>query len=174
MVYSSAYTPSIMVYITDRGAHIEVAVSATVLPVELNILPHNGITFGQCLMGKHIKQKFTIQNASNSLPIHYTIKPIAHYKISRHKGRIDAGGKQELEVMFMPRQMGTLNSQYHINVIAPSSIKSTPDKVIYSTTLKVSGVGISPMRDKVSKLPQDLSSDRAASIRPHDRRQLIK
>ena len=74
----------------------------------------------------------------------------------------------------MTRQMGTLNSQYHINVIAPSSLKTTPDKVIYSTVLKISGVGISPMKDKPYKLPHALSSDRAASIRPHDRRELIK
>jgi len=163
------------VCIADRGAHIEVAVSATVLPVELNVLPQKNITFGQCVMGKHIKQKFSIQNASDSLPIYYKIKPIAHYKINHHKGRIDPECKQELEVVFLPRQMGTLNSQYHINVIAPSlSLKTTPDKVIYSTVLNVSGVGISPMRDKPYNLPHALSSDRAASIRPHDRRQLIK
>jgi len=148
-----------------------------VLPVELNILPQNNITFGQCVMGKHIKQKFSIQNASDSLPIYYKIKPIAHYKISHHKGRIDPDCKQELEVVFMPRQMGTLNSQYHINVIAPSSLKTTPDKVIYSTVLKLSGVGVSPMKDKPYKLlhhPHALSSNRTASIRPHDRRELIK
>ena len=144
------------------------------LPVELNILPQNNVTFGHCIMGKHIKQKFSIQNTSDSLPVHYKIKPIAHYKISRRKGRIDPECKQELEVVFMPRQMGTLDSQYCIDVIAPSSLRTTTDKVIYSTVLKVSGVGISPMIDKPSKLPHAVSSDRAASIRPHDRRQFIK
>ena len=71
--------------------------------------------------------------------------------------------------------MGTLNSQFCINVIAasPSSIK--PDRVIYSTCLKVLGAGTFVTKDSPSMpLPYAASGDRAASIRPHDRRELIK
>ena len=160
----------------ERGAHIEVAVSATVLPVELNILPKNCLTFGSCVIGKHVKQKCSIQNASKSLPVHYVVKPIAHYKISHHKGKISPGAKQDVEIVFMPRQMGTLNSQFCINVIATNPSNAKPeDKVIYSTYLKLIGVGVSVTKEKSSKpLLYTLSSDRAASIRPHDRRQQIK
>ena len=159
----------------ERGAHIEVAVSATVLPVELNILPNDCLTFGSCVMGKRIKQKCSIENASKSLPVHYTIKPIAHYKINCHKGKINPGAKQNMEIVFVPRQMGSLNSQFCINVIAasPSSIK--PDRVIYSTCLKVMGTGTFVIKDNSSKpLSYAVSDDRATSIRPHDRRALIK
>lgn len=159
----------------ERGAHIEVAVSATVLPVELNILPTNCLTFGSCIMGKHIKQKCSIENTSKSLPVHYVVKPIAHYKISCPKGKISPGAKQDVEIVFVPRQMGTLNSQFCINVIAMSPSSIQPDQVIYSTYLKV--IGTSTLATK-AKSPKSLSyallSDTATSIRPHDRRQLIK
>ena len=161
--------------LVERGAHIEVAVSATVLPVELNILPNNCLNFGSCVMGERVKQKCSIQNASKSLPVHYTIKLIAHYKINSHKGKIGPGAKQDLEIIFIPRQMGTLNSQFCIKVIAstPSNIKS--DRVIYSTCLNVIGTGTFITKENSSKPPSyTLIGDRATSVRPHDRRKLIK
>ena len=126
-------------------------------------------------MGKSIKQKCSIENASRSLPIHYVVKAIAHYKISCHKGKINPGTKQDMEIVFMPRQMGILNSQFCINVMAvsPSSIK--PDTVIHSACLKVMGAGTFVTKERsIKPLPYALSSDRATSIRPHDRRQVIK
>lgn len=126
-------------------------------------------------MGKHITQICSIENASNSLPVHYVVKPIAHYKISSHKGKISPGGKQDMEIVFMPRQMGNLNSQFCINVMAMSPSSTKPDQVIYSTYLKVIGTGTFVTKEKSSKpLPYTLSGDRAGSIRPHDRRQLVK
>lgn len=163
-------------YTVERGAHVEVAVSATVLPVELNILPKNCLTFGSCVIGKHIKQKCSIHNASRSLPVHFVVKQIAHYKISCQKGKIGPGAKQDVEVVFKPRQIGALNSQFCINVMAMSSSSTKPDSVIYSTCLKVIGTGISADTKECSLKSRQyaLSGDRAASIRPHDRRQLIK
>ena len=159
----------------EKGAHVEVAVSATVLPVELNILPKDCLTFGSCVMGKHIKQKCSIENASKSLPVHYTIKPIAHYKISCRKGKINPGAKQDVEIVFVPRQMGTLNSQFCINVIAMSPFSTKPDRVIYSACLKVIGAGIFVTKESSSNpLSYAVLGDRAASIRPHNRRELIK
>ena len=160
----------------EGGAHIEVAVSATVLPVELNILPKNCLTFGSCVMGKRIKQKCSIENASKSLPVHYTIKPIAHYTISCHKGKISPGTKQDVEIVFIPRQMGTLNSQFCVNVMAASPSSTKPDRVIYSTYLKVIGAGTFVTKENSSRAPQPyaLIGERAASIRPHDRRELVK
>jgi len=146
-----------------------------VLPVELNILPTNCLTFGSCVIGKHIKQKCSIENTSKSLPVHYVVKPIAHYKISCHKGDISPGAKEDVEIVFVPRQMGTLNSQFCVNVIATSPSSPQPDKIIYSTCLKVNGTGILATKEKSSKsLSYALLNDTATSIRPHDRRQLIK
>lgn len=159
----------------ERGAHIEIAVSATVLPVELNILPKNCLSFGSCNMGKHVKRKCSIQNVSKSLPVHYVVKPIAHYKISCHKGKINAGAKQDMEIVFAPRQMGNLNSQFCIDVMATSPFNTKPDKVIYSTCLKVIGIGTVVTKEKSFKTqPYAVLGDRATSIRPHDSKQLIK
>lgn len=117
---------------------VEVAITGTVLPVQVSIVPEKNFDFGECATGDSVSILSTIQNDSPLLPAAFSITRVAHFKGKPSHGVLSPGQKADLLLTFCPSQMGSLKNRLHVDVhgVGHRSSQSAP---IVSIPISVTG-----------------------------------
>ncbi|XP_076799523.1 cilia- and flagella-associated protein 47-like isoform X2 [Clavelina lepadiformis] len=96
---------------------IEVAVTATAIPVLINIQPSNTFDFGEVLCGDHSSVLCTLTNESALLPLNIKCKKVAHFNVIPAQAKISPGSSQDIMISFQPNQAGTFDPLQMIDVL---------------------------------------------------------
>merc|ERR1712136_581063 len=96
---------------------VEVAVTATAVPVLVNIQPSNTFDFGEILCGDHTSALCTLTNESSLLPLHVQCRKVAHFNVLPQQAKINPGKSQDIMISFQPNQAGSFQPIQLINVI---------------------------------------------------------
>lgn len=82
--------------------------TATAMPVLLNIVPKTHIAFGTCDLGAKVDKQLTLTNQSTSMSVSYRFRRIAQFATKPLSGRIKPQQIQEAIVSFVPKQIGEI------------------------------------------------------------------
>lgn len=93
------------------GKFAEVALTATALPVLLDISPSDSLDFGECPVGESVDTLCTIRNESFLLPAIFQFRRIAHFSARPLNGKISPGQTQDVVFSFVPKQVGQYKFQ---------------------------------------------------------------
>lgn len=112
------------------------------------------------------------------LPIDFCCQKLAHYKCSPSAGKILPGKAVEMNVTFLPKQLGPLNFKLQIDVMGPvkdaSSSSSSRRAVVCTTVVELKGSGAVGERRRERKREEVAHpNDLATSVRPHDGKTVI-
>ena len=161
-------------YILFNTTGVELGVTVSALPVDISSTPSKQLHFGPSSTGLPHYKQFILYNNSDTLPINYIIRIPAHYKIQPNKGNLSPGAKEEFNVVFHPKQFGGLNGSLIVDVLGKFGEKK---EVIYSHSVSLVGSGIvaeSVCKRKETKTNEATLNDLSCSIRPHDKRVIVR
>ncbi|XP_078698604.1 cilia- and flagella-associated protein 47-like isoform X8 [Branchiostoma floridae x Branchiostoma belcheri] len=124
---------------------VEVAITATALPILVNLSPHNALDFHECPVGEHVDALCTLRNESTMLPLMYKFRKIAHYSSTPYKGKIGPGEGQDLVFSFAPKQVGNLRSNMVMDIVGYRANEDDPARLIkqavHSFPVELNGIG---------------------------------
>lgn len=96
---------------------VEVAVTATAVPVLVNIQPSNIFNFGEVQCGETSHSVCTLVNESSLLPLNVEFRKVAHFDVTPMQGMIPAGKSKDISITFHPNQAGTFQPIQIIDVM---------------------------------------------------------
>jgi hypothetical protein len=101
---------------TGDDPRVEIAITGTALPVQVDILPEKTLEFGECATGDTISILTAIQNDSPLLPAAFSVNRVAYFKAKPSHGVLSPGQKADLFLTFCPTHMGLLKTKLNIDV----------------------------------------------------------
>ncbi|XP_064627283.1 cilia- and flagella-associated protein 47-like isoform X2 [Lineus longissimus] len=126
-----------------EGSFLEVAVTGTALPVQLNFSPQTKLDFDECPVGEHVDTLCMIKNESAVLPALFQFRRIAHFSMRPPNGTLPPGGSQEILFSFTPNQVGTFKPNLTMDVIGQVADNRNPFmshlEVIHSMNIQLQG-----------------------------------
>ncbi|KAH9504693.1 Cilia- and flagella-associated protein 47 [Bulinus truncatus] len=127
-----------------EGSQLEVALTATALPVLMSISPAAKFDFGECPVGEHADVLCTVRNESKLLPALFEFRRIAHFTAHPPNGKIFPGQTQDVIISFTPKQVGTFKPELLLDIIGEVADKihaaDSHAEVIYTLPIKLAGV----------------------------------
>lgn len=93
-------------YELSTGVRLEVALTATALPVKLTVRPQTTFDFGECPVKEHVDMLCTLLNTSDSMPVTFQFRRLAHFTSHATNGKIEPGESQDVIFSFAPNQVG--------------------------------------------------------------------
>ncbi|XP_059580365.1 cilia- and flagella-associated protein 47 [Alligator mississippiensis] len=96
---------------------VELALTGSGLPVILTFSPGPVINFMDCFMGENTQILCTLKNVSESLPVTYSFRKIAHFRICPRKGKIKEKCDKDVMFSFSPTQVGTFKVKQVVDII---------------------------------------------------------
>ncbi|NXE20297.1 CFA47 protein, partial [Ardeotis kori] len=97
--------------------HTELALTGSGLPVMLTFNPGLVIKFADCFLGEQTEVLCTLKNDSESLPVTFSFRKIAHFNISPEKGKIKKKSTKDVIFSFSPHQIGTFKVKQVVDII---------------------------------------------------------
>ncbi|XP_010119416.1 PREDICTED: uncharacterized protein CXorf22 homolog, partial [Chlamydotis macqueenii] len=95
----------------------ELALTGSGLPVMLTVNPGRVIKFVDCYLGEQTEVLCTLKNDSESLPVTFSFRKIAHFNISPEKGKIKKKSTKDVIFSFSPHQIGTFKVKQVVDII---------------------------------------------------------
>ncbi|PVD28193.1 hypothetical protein C0Q70_10779 [Pomacea canaliculata] len=130
-------------HFSTTGKFAEVALTATALPVLLDISPSDSLDFGECPVGESVDTLCTIRNESFLLPAIFQFRRIAHFSARPLNGKISPGQTQDVVFSFVPKQVGTFKPLMLLDVLGQTADTYNPSltnlEVISTLSTRVSG-----------------------------------
>nr|XP_039264663.1 cilia- and flagella-associated protein 47-like isoform X2 [Styela clava] len=112
---------------------VEIAVTATAVPVLVNIQPSNIFNFEEVPCGETSKAVCTLVNESTLLPLRVEFRKVAHFDVAPMQGIIPAGRSKDIFITFQPHQAGTFQPIQIIDVMGEILV----DENMYDRTPKL-------------------------------------
>ncbi|XP_068773049.1 cilia- and flagella-associated protein 47 isoform X2 [Struthio camelus] len=97
--------------------HMELALTGSGLPVMLTFNPGPVINFMDCFLGEQSEVLCRLRNESESLPITFSFRKIAHFNISPEKGKIKKHSTKDVMFSFSPHQIGVFKMKQVVDII---------------------------------------------------------
>ena len=168
----------------ENGAHLEIALTGSALPVMLEIQPSQRLDFGTSLMGCPVEALITMRNNSDILPVNFCFRRIAHFTATPDSGMVRPGHSQDVLMRFLPSQYGTFKVTQYIDIIGHVANARNPllsyMEVIHTISLSLRGscdpktrlpepkynMGITPLIHNEVGIFAETRFDEAASLKP--------
>ncbi|NXG11521.1 CFA47 protein, partial [Sakesphorus luctuosus] len=97
--------------------HVDLALTGSGLPVMISFNPGPEINFMDCYLGEQTQVLCTLKNESESLPVTFSFRKVAHFHISPEKGKIKKKSVKDVMISFSPRQIGIFKMKQIIDII---------------------------------------------------------
>ncbi|NWX34587.1 CFA47 protein, partial [Notiomystis cincta] len=102
---------------SSHSRHVDLAVMGSGFPVMLTFKPGTVIRFKDCSLGEQTQVVCTMKNESEFLPVRFSFRKTAHFKVSPERGKLKKKSEKEVMISFFPRQEGTLEMKQIIDII---------------------------------------------------------
>ncbi|NWJ00208.1 CFA47 protein, partial [Crypturellus undulatus] len=96
---------------------MELALTGSGLPVMLTFNPGPVINFMNCFLDEQVEVLCELKNESESLPVTFSFRKIAHFHISPEKGKIEKHSTKEVIFSFTPHQIGIFKKKQVVDII---------------------------------------------------------
>ncbi|XP_075257847.1 cilia- and flagella-associated protein 47-like isoform X3 [Convolutriloba macropyga] len=106
---------------------MELALVGTALPILVSLTPNLRFDFDECPVGERRDLVCELTNESDTLPIHFKFKRVAHFSTEPKKGLIPANKSQDILFSFLPNQAGIFNTTQLIEILGPVSSEDPSD-----------------------------------------------
>ncbi|XP_074844435.1 cilia- and flagella-associated protein 47 [Carettochelys insculpta] len=133
--------------IPTKEAHphfVALALTGSGLPVMLTFSPGPDVNFMECFMGEHTEIMCTLKNESESLPVTFKFRKIAHFNIYPEKGKVKEKYTKEVMFSFAPHQVGTFKMKQVVDIFGSvaeeDNLQSLKIKAFHQINLSFTGI----------------------------------
>uniref|UniRef100_UPI00398E85F1 cilia- and flagella-associated protein 47-like isoform X2 n=1 Tax=Pristiophorus japonicus TaxID=55135 RepID=UPI00398E85F1 len=135
---------------------VELTLTGTGFPVNLNISPTTEFDFKECLLGEKVNVKVTLRNDSPLLPLIFQFHKAAHFQVTPIKGKIKSGQSKDIVICFAAHQLGTFKVNQVIDfyglVLLPNNPVTLKMQSFHQIKITLMGVCKSTMKILEPKL----------------------
>ncbi|NXX89936.1 CFA47 protein, partial [Centropus bengalensis] len=136
--------------------HMELALTGSGVPIMLTFNPGPFIKFMNCFPGEKTHVACTLKNESESLPVTFSFRKTAHFKIFPEKGKIREKSAKDVTFTFSPHQIGIFKVKQVVDIIGTilekNNLPVLKTKSIHQIYLSFIGVCKSKRKNIIFKI----------------------
>ncbi|NXQ30852.1 CFA47 protein, partial [Alaudala cheleensis] len=110
-----------------HSRHVDLALMGSGFPVILTFKPGTVISFQDCYLGEQTQAVCTMKNESEFLPVTFSFRRTAHFRVSPERGKLQTKSEKEVMISFSPRQTGKFEMKQIIDIIGTGVDKNNAD-----------------------------------------------